>query len=132
MSTRAVATPPGQPTLHVELTAAEDTARAIEEAEHLEVELRLGLPLQFKREALARIAAQVPAWDSFERIEFLLSIANLLNTANMNAAQTLAKDILVFTRDVAIPKIAGLTVPQLQAIDVAADDPFGDGTLWPV
>ena len=88
---------------------------------------------EFKAETVVRMAAQVPAWDSFERIEFLLSIANLLNTANMTAAQTLARDILLYTRNTAIPKVNAVTTQAgLDAIDPTAADPFGDGTLWPV
>ncbi len=87
---------------------------------------------EFKNETVVRMAAQVPAWNSFERIEFLLSIANLLDSASMTAAQTLAKDILVWTKNVAIPKVNAMTTEaDVLAVDPALADPFGDGTLWP-
>ncbi len=88
---------------------------------------------EFKVEALIRITAQVSAWNSFERIEFLLSIANMLDTASMDAAQTLAKDILLYTKNTAIPKVNAVTnLADLNAIDPTAADPFGDGTAWPI
>ena len=87
---------------------------------------------EFRIEAVARMAAQVSAWNSFERIEFLLSISNMLDTSSMTAAQTLAKDILLYTKNTAIPKV-NTTINQaaLDIIDPTAADPFGDGTLWP-
>ena len=131
MTTRAVATPFGKPTEHVELTAAEEVARQAESDVGFEAGLRKSLRQSFKVEGLARIAAQVPAWDSFERIEFLISIANMLDTASMTAAQALARDILIYVRDTAIPKLVPMTLAQLQAVGPTAADPFGDGTTWP-
>ncbi len=87
---------------------------------------------EFKVETVNRMTAQVPAWNSFSRIEVLLSIANLLDLASMTVAQILAKDILVFARDVAIPKVNAMTTEaEILAIDATLDNPFGDGTLWP-
>ncbi len=87
---------------------------------------------EFVDQTVLRMAAQVPAWNSFARIEFLISIANLLDTASMTAAQMLARDILLFARDTAFPKLAAIaTRAELAAIDPAAADPFGDGTTWP-
>ena len=78
------------------------------------------------------MAAQVPAWNSFARIDFLLSISNLLNAAAMTAAQTLAKDILVFARVTVPPKLTAIADQvTLDAIDPSAADPFGDGRVWP-
>ena len=87
---------------------------------------------EFKAEAIIRMAAQVSAWNSFARIEFLLSIANMLDTASMNAAQTLAKDILLYAKNTAIPRVnTAADQAALDAIDPTAADPFGDGTVWP-
>ena len=87
---------------------------------------------EFIVEGVKRIGQQVPEWDSFERIEFLLSIANMLNIASMTAAQTLAKDILLYVKNTAISKVnATADQAALDAIDVTATDPFGDGTPWP-
>ena len=95
-------------------------------------ELKSAKRREFKAETVVRMAAQVSAWNSFERIEFLISIANLLDTASMTAAQTLARDILVFTRNTAIPKVNAIaTEAELATVDPALADPFGDGTLWP-
>lgn len=131
MTTRAIATPPGKPTQHVTLTPAEETARQAESDTAALDGLRFLRRQEFKVEALRRIAAQVPAWDSFERIEFLLSIANMLNTVNMTAAQSLARDILLYARGTAIPKLAPLSLTDLQSVNPTAADPFGDGTRWP-
>ena len=87
---------------------------------------------EFKAEAIIRMAAQVPAWNSFARIEFLLSISNMLDTASMNAAQMLAKDILLYAKNTAIPRVnTAADQVALDAIDPPAADPFGDGTPWP-
>ena len=86
----------------------------------------------FKTETIVRMSAQVSAWNSFERIDFLLSISNLLIIANLTAAQTLAKDILLYTKNTAIPKINGIaTKAELALVDPTLADPFGDGTAWP-
>ena len=88
---------------------------------------------EFIDETVVRMSAQVSAWNSFERIDFLVSIANLLDTAALTSAQALARDIFLFTKNTAIPKInAFATQAELDAIDPTAADPFGDGTLWPV
>ncbi len=129
--TRSVATRPGRPTVHETLTAEEETSRLAETTAAILAGLRRQRRQEIQREGLARIAAQVPAWDSLERIEFLLSIANMLDTASMTAAQALARDILLFVRDTAIPRLAGLDLAQLQSLDPTAADPFGDGTPWP-
>ena len=86
----------------------------------------------FRSEAIVRMAAQVPAWDNFETIKVILSIANMLNTAAMTPAQTLAKDILMYARDTVPPKVNVATnEAELSAIDPTVSDPFGDGTPWP-
>ncbi len=116
----------------VPMSPAEETATQAEWSTAALAGLRSRRRQEFKSEALIRIAAQVPAWDSFERIEFLLSIANMLDTANMNTAQSLAKDILLYAKNTAIPKVnTAANKAALDAIDPKAADPFGDGTLWP-
>ena len=87
---------------------------------------------EFRSETVRRMSAQVPAWNQFETIEFLLSITNLLNVANLTAAQTVAKDILQWNKNTAIPKVNAMaTKADVLAVDVTLADPFGDGTLWP-
>ncbi len=86
----------------------------------------------FREETVVRMAAQVPAWDSFDRINFLMSIANMLNTASMTAEQALAKDILIYTRDTVKAKLTSIAdEAALDTVDPTAADPFGDGTPWP-
>ena len=87
---------------------------------------------EFIAETVVRMSAQVSAWNSFDRIDFLVSIANLLDTAALTAQQTLARDIFLFTKNTAIPKInAFVTNDEVEAVDPTAADPFGDGTPWP-
>ncbi len=131
MTTKAIATRPGQPTEHVDLTPAEEAALAVEVAAAQEASARSHLRKGFIAEGLARIAAQVPAWNSFEVVELLLSIANMLNTANMTPAQSLANDVRLYVRDTALPKVAALAAAELGSVDPTAVDPFGDGTPWP-
>ena len=118
----------------VQLSPVEEAAVLAERSTNKLADAKIKLRQQFKDEALARIAAEVPAWNSFERIEFLLSISNLLDTASMTAAQTLAKDTLIYARDTAIPHVNWLTLAQLQLVDPTAAAPFAavDGTAgWP-
>ena len=99
-------------------------------AEYEEFLTRQTLIETFIAEGVARIAVQVPEWDSLERVRLLASIFNMLGPPN--AAQTLARDIFLYVRDTALPKIATVTTQAgLDAIDPPAADPFGDGTPWP-
>ncbi len=86
----------------------------------------------FKVEGVKRIAAQVPEWDSFGRVAFLASVWNMLDGAAATAAQALAKDIYLYVKNTALPKVTAVTTQAaLDAIDPTAADPFGDGTPWP-
>lgn len=88
---------------------------------------------EFIIEAVSRIATQVPEWNTFEMVAYTVSIANLLNLGSMNAAQTLARDIYLFTKNTALSRVAAVTTQaELDTIDPTAADPFGDGTNWPV
>lgn len=85
---------------------------------------------EFTQQGIIRITMQVPEWDDFKRIAMIASIWNMLGTPN--AAQVLARDIYVYVRNTAIPKVnAASSQSELDAIDPSAADPFGDGTLWP-
>ena len=113
------------------LTPTEETTLFVEWAVNAEENTRSGLRQAFKNEALSRIAASVPEWDSFEFVTRLASIWNMFGNAP-NAAQTLARDIYFYTRDTAIPRVnSAPDQAALDAIDPTAADPFGDGTLWP-
>ncbi len=114
------------------LSAGEETAQLAIWTANALIDRRKVLRAAFKTETVTRMATQVPAWNTFGRIEFLVSIANLLDTASMTAAQTLARDIFIYARDTAIPKVnAAPDQAALDAIDPTAADPFGDGTPWP-
>ena len=130
MTTRAVATRPGQPTDHVALTPAEEASRQAESDANEVTSLRANLRQAFIDEGILRIAAQVPEWDSFERVALLASVWNMFG-GPPNAAQALARDIYLYVRDIALPRLGPLTLAQLQAADPTAADPFGGGTLWP-
>ena len=96
------------------------------------VDLKRKKRAEFKDETIVRMSAQVSAWNSFDRIEFLMSISNMLDTSSMTAKQILAKDILLYTKNTAIPKVNAITdVASLELIDPTLNDPFGDGTVWP-
>ncbi len=91
---------------------------------------RMGLRDEFIVEGVVRIIAQVPEWDSFARIALLASVWNMLGTPN--SAQSLARDIYLYVKNTALPKLATVTTQAgLNAIDPTVADPFGDGTLWP-
>lgn len=85
---------------------------------------------EFKAEGLVRIVAQESSWDDFEWVGRLASIWTRLGVAPAN--QTLAKDIYLYVKNTAIPKVNAVTTQvDLDAIDPTATDPFGDGTSWP-
>lgn len=129
--TRTVATRPGKPSKQVTLTASEETARLAESSAGALAGLRALRRQQFKAEALARIAAQVPDWDSIESIKTAAGMWPAIG-GGATAAMLAAKDIYLYIRDTIPPKIAAVAdQPGLDAIDPTAADPFGDGTPWP-
>ncbi len=74
---------------------------------------------EVKTEAVRRIGLQVSEWDDIEKIKFMASIWNLLDTASVTTAQSNARDIYLFAANTAIPTITGMTtVPEVQAVDV--------------
>ncbi len=75
---------------------------------------------ELKREALTRIAVDMPEWDDMEKIKFIASIWNMLGTPN--ASQTAAKDTYVYAKNTVIPWVNGLTtVTAVQDVDVVND-----------
>ncbi len=95
-------------------------------------ELKAAKRAEFRLETIVRMSAQVSAWNSFERIEFLMSISNMLNTGSMTPEQILAKNILLFAKNTAIPKVNAISTENaLSTIDPTLSYPFGDGTVWP-
>ena len=129
MTTRAVATRPGQPTEHLELSAAEEAARQAESDANALSGLRAQRRHEIITEGVLRIAVQVPEWDSLERVALLASIWNMLGAPNV--AQALARDLYHYVKNTALPKLGPMTLAELQAVDPSAADPFGDGTPWP-
>ncbi len=131
MLTRRIATPPGQPDQVVTLSAADESAvlakRAVNEITGLKETLRA----RFEDEMVVRAKAQVP---EFDNIETLKAVAGLWPSigAGAPAAQKASRDIFVFARATAIPKVDAMTTAaQLRAVDPELPDPFGDGTTWP-
>ena len=87
----------------------------------------------FKAEAVIRIAAQVPDWDSIEAIKTVAGMWVSHLAGNATVAQLKAKDIYLYIRNTVPPKIMAITTEaNLAAVDPTSDDPFGDGTNWPV
>lgn len=90
--------------------------------------LKLG---EFMTEGLGRIALQVPDWDSLAAIKAVAGLWPAI-AGTANAGQLAAKDIYLYVRDTVPAKLSAVaSQAQLDAIDVAQADPFGDGTGWP-
>ena len=82
-------------------------------------------------EGVVRIAAQVPDWDSVERIKTVAGMWPAI-AASATPAQLAAKDLYLFVRDTVPAKLAALaSAAAIAAVDPALADPFGDGTPWP-
>lgn len=120
--TRAVATPPGQPTNHRDLSVTEETTRQAEMDAAAPATLRKQLRRAFSEEGVARIAAQEPAWNSFDMMALIVSIWTRLGRPR--PAQALARDIYLYVRDSAVPKLGTLTLTELQSVDPTAAQPF--------
>lgn len=102
-------------------------------------------PLDLKRvevhdavrtEGIKRISAQVPAWDSLETVQLVVSIANMLNAGAMTTTQNNARLTYLYVRDTALPKLNTLTLAELEQVDPPEAQPFlavdnTDGG-WPV
>ena len=95
-------------------------------------ELKQAKGAEFIAEAVTRIAAQVPDWDSLESIKTAAGMWVSHLAANATAAQTKAKDVYLYLRDTVPDKLAAVpSQAELDAIDPAQADPFGDGAGWP-
>ena len=87
---------------------------------------------EFITEGVKRIAAQVPDLDTLESIKAIAAIWPEIG-AGARAMLVKAKDIYLYVRDTVPPKIMAITTEaNLAAVDPTSDDPFGDGTSWPV
>lgn len=85
----------------------------------------------FMTEGLSRIALQVPDWDTIAAIKAVAGLWPAIS-GTANAAQLAAKDVYLYLRDTVPAKLAAVpSQAELDAIDVGATDPFGDGTVWP-
>lgn len=87
----------------------------------------------FRREAVRRIAQQVPDWDTLDTIKTVAGLWASHLAANATASQRVAKNIYLYVRDTVPGRVAAaLDEAELDAIDSTAADPFGDGTApWP-
>ncbi len=77
---------------------------------------------EFIIEAVTRIKAQVPEWDTYEKIRLVVQLFQdgLLRAAGVTAEHTKAKDIYVFVKGTAIPDVnSKTTVADVQAMDAA-------------
>ncbi len=130
MRTSAVVITQGTPRSSRVWTATENLDRDTEEMAQTLSSLRKRRRQEFISEGITRITTSVPEWDTFERVALIASIFNMFGNPP-NAAQNLAKDIYLFVKNTALPKLTLLTLVQLQAVSPTAADPFDDGTLWP-
>lgn len=79
-----------------------------------------------------RIAVQVPDLDTLASIKAVAAIWPEIG-AGARAALAKARDIYIFVKDTATPKVNAMaTEAEVNAVDPTLADPFGDGTLWPV
>jgi hypothetical protein len=86
---------------------------------------------EFIAEGVIRIAAQVPDWDSIGSVKTAAGMWPAIG-GGATAAMLLAKDIYLYVRDTVPAKLAAVpSQAELEAIDPAQADPFGDGTGWP-
>ncbi len=87
---------------------------------------------EFFREGVRRVAIQVPDWDTLDTIKTVAGLWVSHLSTNATPPQIVAKDIYLYVRDNAIPRINAMTTEaELVTVDPTVDDPFGDGTLWP-
>ena len=91
---------------------------------------RIALRQGFIAEGVARISAQVPAWDLLDTVKLIASFWNMLGAPN--AAQLLARDIYLYVVNDALPGVDAAADAALDAIDPTAAEPFGPGNpAWP-
>ena len=94
-------------------------------------ELKASKRGEFITEGLSRIALQVPDWDSLEAIKAVAGLWPAI-AGTANAGQLAAKDVYLYLRDTVPVKLAAVaSQAELDAIDAAQADPFGDGAGWP-
>jgi hypothetical protein len=86
----------------------------------------------FITEAIVRIAAQVPDWDTLDAIKTVAGLWTSHLAANATPAQLVAKNIYLYVRDTVPAKLDAISDQAvLDAVDSTTADPFGDGTPWP-
>lgn len=116
-----------------DLSAAQITAATTVVSDHIPSldPQRAEKEREFVSEGVTRIAAQVPDWDTIEAIKVAAGMWAAIS-ATATPAQIAAKDIYLFVRDTVPAKLAALTTKaEIDAVDQALADPFGDGTPWP-
>ena len=85
----------------------------------------------FIAECMRRIAVHVPELDSEDVVKAAVALWPSVGGAATPALIS-ARDLYLWTRDTAIPKLAAVNdLAAVETIDPGADDPFGDGTFWP-
>ena len=66
----------------------------------------------------------MPDWDTLDTIKTVAGLWVSHLATNATAAQMTAKDIYLYIRDTALPKLAPLTLTELQQVDPTATQPF--------
>ena len=86
----------------------------------------------FLKEGVKRIAVEIPDLDTADAVKAYAASWAANPPPSPTAAQTKGKNIYLYVKNTAIPKVNGISNPStLEAIDVTVNDPFGDGTVWP-
>lgn len=120
--------------VEVPLTTSEEAQRDTEDAAYTVAKPERAKILkrkEFLKEAVVRIATQVPDWDSLDKIKTVAGMWPSLQ-AGANASMIAAKDIYLYAKNTAIPKLNAMnSLSTINAVDPTAADPFGDGTFWP-
>jgi hypothetical protein len=85
---------------------------------------------QFQREALRRIEELLPKMADMSRLEALDGMWPALS-GTAPSALIRTHNIYLYSQTTVKTKLSGLSLVQMAAITVDADDPFDDGTPWP-
>jgi hypothetical protein len=110
----------------------EEAARITESDTNAIASKREALLNMFSAEGFDRILAQVPEWDSEGNIKPLNGVWAALDQAEITPKMALARSIYLYVKTSVPSKLSGVADADLDSVDSAASDPFGDGTTaWP-
>lgn len=106
----------------IPLTATEEVQRDVEEATYLKVR-------EVEAESRRRIRLIVPAWSTEADIQNMLgsrAAIKILGTTNQKRALLIFDYIEAMKR-----KLLKMTPTAIAGVNPVANDPFGDGMVWP-